>query len=391
MARPLLVRERLTKMEGEAQLRFIAEANSAGAARMGAAERARAEARLLPPGFLAGLHVAKSDRALSDVLAKKANAPLVSRFLGLLPKTERAALVDERGRLSAAGVQRFERAVFAYALPGRSGERLARLIYEGGEAIERVGTGLKMALPGLARLEDRIRAGGSDPELRLGDDLAAAVEKMRDIRKQDLSVNDYLRQHKFFPQLTPLQEQILVQLDARRRSGRAVAGLLNAYTAAALKTPSPAQASLPGQAQRPLTPTGLFRAALKEVGGEWVDMSRWSAAQQAMAGFETMPAAEIEKLNPSQQQLGMLVASHTPESVKKKKPRGINWQERWQVPSGQDGPPYTVARDDKGRWGCSCPGWVYQRKPKEAAAGWWRDPCRHIEQIQAREKVDGKQ
>jgi hypothetical protein len=282
LKQPLLVRERLTQMSQAERQRFVNEANASGVGRMGVAEQARADAGRISPGFFQDLQVAGSDRSLADVLNKKRNAGIVARFFKLLPETERAALMDEKGNLSAEGVNRLERAMFAYACPGVSGERLARLVFEEGEAIDRVGAGLRQALPRLGRMEDLIRAGSRDKNLSLGDDLAAAVEKMRDLRRQGLSVNDYLRQTRLFDELSPLQEQLLAQLDSRRHSGRAVAALINAYAGAVLKTAPPNQARMFGQqASR----EQLFKSALKKVGGAWVDVRTWSTAQRAISGL----------------------------------------------------------------------------------------------------------
>ena len=305
---PLLVRERLTDFSPDRRRRFVATANGSAAARMGSAEQARADATLIPPGFFADLRVTDSDTSLADTLGKKANLPVVARFLRLLPETERAALLDDRGRLSAAGMQRLERAMFVYALPGGAGERLSRLIYESGEAIDRLGAGLKHALPKLGQVEDRIRAGTLAPDLRIGEDIAVAVEKLRDLKKQGLRVNDYLRQQQILPDLTPFQAQWLVQLDARRKSARAVAELLNAYADLALKTPPPQQTSL---VDAPPV-TRLFRTAIEKTGGAWVNLADWSAAQYAIAGFD-IPLTDIESLDRHQQRLGMLVATNTKE------------------------------------------------------------------------------
>jgi hypothetical protein len=312
--RPVLVRERLTAMDDAARLRFIAEANASGVARMGSAEQARADAQLIPPGFFAGLEVAESDNSLADALAKKSNLPVVTRFFRLLPETEQAALMDGQGNLSADGVSRLERAMFAYAMPGASGERLARLVFEEGEAIDRVGAGVKWSLPRLGQMEDLIRAGQRDREFSIGDDLAAAVEKMRDLRRQGLSVNDYLRQYKMYPELAPIQEQLLVQLDARRRSGRAVAGLVNAYAEAVIRQPPPMQAGLFGDAFK-VTREGLLRSAVKSLGGEWVDLSTWSAAQRATSGLD-VPATQVQAMTPGQQARGMHLANNTPVTKK---------------------------------------------------------------------------
>jgi hypothetical protein len=278
MAQPVLVRERLTELDMACRQQLVNEANAGGVARMGAAEQARADAALIPPGFFAGLDIAGSEHSLAEVLSKKRNAPVVARFLKLLPETEQAALVNRQGRLGADGVSRLEQAMFAYALPGASGERLARLVFEEGEAIDRLGAGLKQALPKLGQMEDLIRAGQRDADLSLGDDLAKAVEKMRDIHQQGLSVDDYLRQHKLFGELTPLQEQLLLQLAERRRSGRAVAGLINAYADLVQQTATPSQIHLMDDGFA-VTREDLLRAAVRNVGGNWVELDRSTVGQ----------------------------------------------------------------------------------------------------------------
>jgi hypothetical protein len=301
LKQPVLVRERLTKMSQDERQRFVNEANASSVERMGVAEQARADAGRIFPGFFQDLQVAGSDRSLGDVLRKKRNAGVVARFFKLLPKTERATLMDEKGNLSAEGINRLERAMFAYAMPGSSGERLARLVFEEGEAIDRVGAGLRQALPQLGRMEDMIQAGQRDKSLSIGDDLAAAVEKMRDIRRQGLSVNDYLRQTRLFDELSPLQEQLLAQLDSRRHSGRAVAGLINAYAEAALKTAPPNQGRMFGEQ---VNREQLFKSALKKVRGTWVDVRTWSAAQRAISG-RNVPATQVQQFSLAQQARGM--------------------------------------------------------------------------------------
>jgi hypothetical protein len=277
---------------------------------MGVAEQARADAQRIPPGFFAGLELAESDASLADALAKKSNLPVVVRFFKLLPETERAALMDGQGALSADGINRLERAMFAYAMPGASGERLARLVFEEAEAIDRVGAGVRWALPRLGQMEDLVRAGEREREFSIGDDLAAAVEKMRDLRKLGLSVNDYLRQYKMFQELTPIQEQLLAQLDARRRSGRAVAELINAYAQAVIRQPSPMQAGMFGGDFK-VSREGLLRSALKALGGAWVDLGGWSAAQRVTSGLDA-PAAVVQGLTPAQAANGMRLANSTP-------------------------------------------------------------------------------
>lgn len=379
---PVLVRERLTGLTPDEQARFVYAANGSGAARMGAAEQAVADAGLLSPAFFSGLRLSAGDETSAEALGKSGNAEVARRFLGLLPDTEAASLTDQDGHLSAEGINRLERGLLAYALPGRAGERLANLIYEQGELINRVGAGIRGVLPKLSALESGIRVGNVASEARLGEDLAVATEKLHDLQRQKLSVNDYLRQYKMAPELTPFQEQLLAQLDDRRHSGRRVSELLNAYANAAIQTPSPRQSGFFDQDDRgtPSLPLreSLLRTALAETGGSWVEMSSWSAAQRVTAGIEGLSAPRVQALDAAGQRLGVIVAGHTPAR------RGVNWEKKWTAP-GANGRKWTVARDGRGRWGCTCPAWKYQRKPEGAGPGWWREPCRHIKHIQARE------
>ena len=218
--------------------------------------------------------------------------------------------MDSRGGLSVEGVNRLERAMFAYVLPGSAGERLARLIFEESESIDRIATGLRQALPKLGQMEDLIRAGQRARDFSLGADVAAAVEKMRDLRGQGLSINDYLRQYKLFSELSPFQEQLLLQLDERRKSGRAVAELFNAYADAVIRMAPTNQASLFGQDNK-MSREEALRTALKKIGGIWVDLQHWSASQRTISGLN-IPTSQIERLTAKQQIRGMRVATRTP-------------------------------------------------------------------------------
>jgi hypothetical protein len=269
----------LTELTEPERIRFVSEANASQVARLGVAEQAQADARLIAPGFLADLKVAGSERSLAEVLTKRANSPVIARFVKRLPETEQAALMDRTGNLSTEGLDRLERAMFAYVMSGPSGERLTRLVFEEGETIDRVGAGLKQALPKLGQLEDLVRAGQRDKAFSLGPDLAVVVEKMRELRRQGLGVTDYVQQFKMFEELTPLQEQWLVQLDQRRRSGRAVASLIRAYAQAAMETDPPNQRPMFGAGFKAV-PENLLRAALKQVGGHWVKLRQDAPARR---------------------------------------------------------------------------------------------------------------
>lgn len=53
------------------------------------------------------------------------------------------------------------------------------------------------------------------------------------------------------------------------------------------------------------------------------------------------------------------------------------WVKRWKVPRSNGDGYWTVAVDKDRVWGCSCPGWKFQRLPFAE-----RVPCHHIVEVQ---------
>lgn len=57
------------------------------------------------------------------------------------------------------------------------------------------------------------------------------------------------------------------------------------------------------------------------------------------------------------------------------------WPVRWSVLSSGGDKEYIVAMNpDTGAWACSCPKWKFHKAPKA--------PCKHINQVRAKEPVD---
>jgi hypothetical protein len=228
------------------------------------------------------------------VLTKKANAPVVARFFNFLPETERPLLMDAHGHLSAAGISRLERAIFAYVMPGNSGERLARLVFENGEAIDRIGAGLKHSLPWLGRLEDMIRAGRRDKRLSIGDDLALVIETMRDIRQKGLAVAEYLQQKNLFGDLTPFQAQLMIHLEIRRRSATAVLAFIAAYARTAMATAHPEQMRLD---DFEISRESTLRTALQAIDSNWIDPHSWTPPSSSRSRQTSLPLEEPDPGN----------------------------------------------------------------------------------------------
>jgi hypothetical protein len=113
-----------------------------------------------------------------------------------------------------------------------------------------------------------------------------------------------------FPELSPFQEQLLIQLDERRKSARAVAELFKAYANEVIKMAPPNQVNMFGRDYK-INREDVLQTALKKIGGTWVDLQHWSAAQRAISGLN-VPAPQIQRLTPKQQMKGMKIAAHAP-------------------------------------------------------------------------------
>jgi hypothetical protein len=198
--------------------------------------------------------------------------------------------MDAHGNLSAAGISRLERAIFACVMPGKSGERLARLVFENGEAIDRIGAGLKQSLPWLGRLEDKIRAGLLDREFSIGNDLALVIETMRDIRQKDLKVAEYLQQKNLFGDLTSFQEQLMIQLEIRRRSAAAVLTFIAAYARTAMATAPPNQMRID---DFEISRETILCTALQTIDSNWIEPCNWEPLS-LQARQTSLPLEESE-------------------------------------------------------------------------------------------------
>lgn len=55
------------------------------------------------------------------------------------------------------------------------------------------------------------------------------------------------------------------------------------------------------------------------------------------------------------------------------------WKNRWTCPSNSQDGNYTVSEKRDGTWGCSCKGWIFQHKRKEALG--LDSDCDHIKRV----------
>ncbi len=194
--------------------------NEGGALRMSALEQAKVDADRL--GDLSGIDVGDAGE-----LNRAGNMPMIRRWVGEQPLTQRAALQDADGYLSAEGLTRLRNAIL-YRAFGDS-PTLQRLIEATDPGLRNVASALTRAAGRVAEVRDAI-ARGDLYDLDISPDVQAAVEKLVRLREQGMSVGDYLAQQQMFgAELTPEAVDVLRFMDRNIRSPAGMAEFLQRY------------------------------------------------------------------------------------------------------------------------------------------------------------------
>ncbi len=223
MEKPVLVR--ILKDDVDVRKAAILS-NEQGAMRMSAFEQAKVDAERL--GDLSLLEVS-DDGSLNTA----ANRDLVRRWVEEFPATQRAALMDKDGLLSAEGHQRLRNAMLARALGDTP--TLARLVDSADPGLRNVAAALTKTASKIADAKAGI-ARGELHDVDISGDLVAAVEKLNDLREKGETVADYLAQQEMFPWGTPEARALLSFLGENSRSARRMAdGIGRFYDALAAR------------------------------------------------------------------------------------------------------------------------------------------------------------
>jgi hypothetical protein len=182
---PVLIAERQTPLTPEERRSFAQESNARAQQGMSSTERARTDAdaaRAALPAYQGG------------ALDLAENAAFVDGFLARLPATERADLVDGKGRASAAAMGRLRGALLAAAYGDRLGPLLERFLEGGAENLKAIAGALQDVAPGWASMRAAAARGEIAPAMDITADLVAAVETVAVARDAKLRVSDVLVQ-----------------------------------------------------------------------------------------------------------------------------------------------------------------------------------------------------
>lgn len=239
MNKPVLVRQ----LDESVDIAKAAVAsNEGGGLGMSALEQARADADRLPDFG----HFIADD---SGELNTAANRGFIRDFVGAMPHTVQAQMVDADGRLSQDGVRRLRNALL-YRAYGNS-PTLSRMVESTDQGARNLVNALVQAAPKIAQARDNIQAGNMH-NADIAEEVVQAAEKLNQIREQGGSVADYLAQQGLFgEEMNAVSRELLAFFEEHKRSGKAIATLLRNYYDALAAQGNPNQQDVFGEQAAP--------------------------------------------------------------------------------------------------------------------------------------------
>lgn len=260
---PVLVMDRISALTPAERAAFVVEANAPTAARMSAAETARADAGRLDA--ILDLHKG------GDVALER-NADFARAFLASLPRSEANALRTADGGLSADGARRLRAALLARAYGDQAGPLLERMLENADTDIKAIAGALDDAAADWARMRALAARGLLPGAPDRTADLMAAVRAVEHARGTGQRVDDWLATGDFLDPNRGLSDQAMAMLEMffrddappfSRAAGReSVAARLKGYADAAVATrqaemfepPAPRAAAAAEPAAEPPSP-----------------------------------------------------------------------------------------------------------------------------------------
>lgn len=207
---PVLVRTRLTDTD---RTQFAKLANESDVAQYSATERAVSDSDRLPDASLLTIN---NDGSIN----LDGSMDFVRGFVGSLPKSEQGTVITGDGRLSQEGKRRIESAIMQRAYDDSG--LISRMAENLDDDSKTVLSALLRAAPQLAQLDALVKQGGRHQNT-LAKDLAQAAQKLRDLKANDLTVQDYLNQGQLIDDGVSLgAREFLNVFDQNKRSAKAI-------------------------------------------------------------------------------------------------------------------------------------------------------------------------
>lgn len=257
---PVLVRTRLSDVD---RVEFSRPANESDVAQFSASERAKTDVDRLPDASLLRLN---SDGNIN----LDGSMDYVRAFMDQIPQSERGPMQTPDGRLTQEGKRRIETALANQAYGDSN--LVARLSENMDDNSRTVLNALLRSAPQLAQLADLVKQGGRHANT-IAKDLAAAAQKLSDLKANGLRVDDYLGQGQLIDDgLSPGAKEFLQVFDQNSRSSKAINDVIKSKIDEVDAMGDPRQGSLFGD-----TPEDIaFMNILNENPNQMVSVKRIS-------------------------------------------------------------------------------------------------------------------
>lgn len=225
---PVLVARRVTDLED--RVAFVTAANRSTAMRLGAAEQALSDARLLDGDLMSRLDGA-------DIKAG-GNQAFTRGFMQKLPRVEQGNLIDKDGFLSQEGERRITSALMgrAYGEPAM----LTRALEDTDNNIKSIAGALADSAGPWAVMRDAVSRGDIPAGMDITDDLVNAVRLVMKARDEGRAVRDVVNQGEMFggpDELSKIVARAMFSdVDLKKPVGRArLSEFLRDYATEAMK------------------------------------------------------------------------------------------------------------------------------------------------------------
>ena len=225
---PVLIARRVTDLED--RVGFVTAANRSTAMRLGAAEQALSDARLLDGDLL--------DRHTGGDITSVENQQFARGFMSKLPRAEQGNLIDKDGFLSQEGQRRITAAMMgrAYGEP----VLLGRALEDTDNNIKGIAGALADSSPAWAKMRDAVARGEIPAGMDITRDLMNAVQTVMRARDEGRAVKDLVNQAEMFGGPDELSKIVARAMfsdaEMKRPVGRAkLAAFLNDFATEAMK------------------------------------------------------------------------------------------------------------------------------------------------------------
>lgn len=228
MRNPVLIARRVTDLED--RVAFVTAANRSTSMRLGAAEQALSDARMLDGDILS--RIADSNLTSAD------NQQFVRDFMSKLPRAEQGNLIDKDGFLSQEGQRRITSALMgrAYGEP----VLLSRALEDTDNNVRTIAGAMSDSSGSWAKMRDAVARGEIPAGMDITPDLMNAVRLVMKARDEGRAMRDLVNQAEMFGGPDELSKIVARAMfsdaDLKRPVGRAkLAALLNDFADEAMK------------------------------------------------------------------------------------------------------------------------------------------------------------